>query len=340
MEPSEGGDYQKRKKRVVRTRHAQVIKIPWKIGAGCIVFLLTALIGFLVLFPSVTPQDITRISVVVVSDPMHVVSLDRETQELRVLTIPVDVTVDAVHGYGRYSLEALWKLGSIEKKEGAVLAESLEETIGLPVPYYIGRTDHEFIKGSNPEEIMANVFTFQGLFALLRGGFQTNIPAREFLAITRSRSEALSTKHQTTDLSASHVLVKETAADGTSVSVLDTERLDQIVKADYEHTNIRNERQSVSIFNTTDSPALGSRVARLLGHLGVRIVSGVNDTPALDFCRITGVSEALASFKAQVISSLDSCELVPVGESGQSDLDVRIGKAYQKRFIPFEKDVK
>lgn len=322
---------------MVKTRIRRGFTFPRKITAFLLLCIILALAGYVLLFPSIKPRDITRLTVAVISEPMQVLSLDRESNEIRTITIPTDITVDAVHGYGRYSLEALWKLGSIEKKEGIVLIQSLEEAIGLPIPYYIGRYDHGYIKGVSSEEVLSEVFTLQGLIKYIRGDYLTNIPAREFMTLVRARSEALSSKHRIMDLTSSHVLVHETLPDGTTARVLDTQRLDTIVLADYEHIRIRDEQLSVSIFNTTNSPALGSRVARLLGHLGVRVVSVGNDSPAIEKCRVTGIKDVLQSFTAQVISRLYYCDLVPVEVSGQSDLDVRIGKVYLSRFLPFSK---
>jgi hypothetical protein len=85
-----------------------------------------------------TKESGQRITFVIATSPMSLWSCDHDITECIVLNIPSEMAVDAVHGYGVYSLEALWKLGAMDKQSGSVLSESIGDALGVPVQYYIG----------------------------------------------------------------------------------------------------------------------------------------------------------------------------------------------------------
>ena len=96
-------------------------------------------------------------TVVIVGSPMYVVSIDAGSLEGVILRIPETTWIEASHGYGKYSLEALWKLGNIERNH-TLLNESLSYALGVPVQYYIApKTTRSFTTSS---EIL-NELTYQ-----------------------------------------------------------------------------------------------------------------------------------------------------------------------------------
>ena len=76
-------------------------------------------------------------TVLSIGDPMVVWSQDLQSNKFIKITIPASAQVDAVGGYGRYSLGSLWKLGAIDNKNGTLVSDSLEEALGISIPWYV-----------------------------------------------------------------------------------------------------------------------------------------------------------------------------------------------------------
>ncbi len=288
-------------------------------------FLLSAL-GIFVWFGNARGGDWA--GVVMVADPVSVLSWDKRSATFTLVTMPTDAVVESSHGYGFYPVESLWNLGAIEGKVGTVLAQSLEETLGLPVRWYIGGKRHTLLT-SKPKE----VFSLNGFFAFLRGSFATNMPPSLFWqlawAITRSRPDSI----RTIDLSST--LVTQMLADGSQSRATDANNIDVVVGSSFEDDEIRKESIAVAVYNTTESPALGTRVGRLLSHLGMRVVAVANDTPEVNRCTVSGKKKDLESLTAKRITLVYDCLLIPSVEAGRADIVVRVGKTYQARFLPF-----
>ena len=123
-------------------------------------------------------------------------------------------------------------------------------------------------------------------------------------------------------------------ADGSSALILDPAMVDSRLAHVFEDDAVRTESVSTAILNTTGMPSLGSRAARLLGNLGVSVVSVGNDTPEVKVCTVTGTRDSLLSASAKVIESVLGCRPVEISQSDQADLTARIGATYAKRFLP------
>lgn len=273
-----------------------------------------------------TENPYARETFILVSDPMIVVSLANRTVTL--ILLPSDIAAEGTHGYGTYSLAAFWKLGEIDKKDGTVLAETVSEAFGIPVTGYIGPKTGLF-------EYRDTAFaTVKAVFSL-GGRYRTNIPFKKFIDLAWflnfSRPARVNTYDFTRNSSA--VAQESVLPDGSSVRILDPQRLDAQLKTVFEDALIRRESVTVAIYNTTSMPSLGGRVGRLLTNLGVSVVTVGNDTPEIDTCTLTGSDTALKSKSAEVILSILGCK-PETGDTSRADLILKIGRAYAKRFRP------
>lgn len=255
-----------------------------------------------------TRDNLSRLTVVSIGDPMVVWSQDLRSNKFIQINIPASAQVDAVGGYGRYSLEALWKLGAIDKKNGTLVSDSLEEALGISIPWYLDVSPGRWLP-------------------------RTNMPLPLLLSwIWRTRSVK---PDRTTEVAITPqtALFVQDLPDGTRAAVVDPARVDTLVGTLFEDDVIRREHLSVTVYNTTDMPTLGSRVGRMLNRVGVFVVRVGNDSPTVDRCTVSGEAVAAKSVTARTIASIFRCVTV-VKPSEAGDLDVRVGTAYQARFLP------
>lgn len=272
-----------------------------------------------------------RFTVVAVGDPVVVWSWDRSTNRAVRIAIPAATVIDAVGGYGKYSLEALWRLGGIEKRGGTILAQSLQEALGLPIDGYISPNRPEISVAADTSFVPKPLQVSRLPFILF--DYRTNIPfvtlIRLSLAASRLRPDSVTSITMAKD----NALVEEQLPDGTVAETPDAGRLDVLFGTTFEDARVRGEGLSVSVYNTTDMVSLGSRVGKLLGRIGVFVVRVGNDTSTVDQCRIRGGKKALASTTAAVITGILGCGQEE-GTPEVADLEVRVGTAYQARFLP------
>ena len=80
---------------------------------------------------------------------MVVWSQDLQSNKFIKITIPASAQVDAVGGYGRYSLGSLWKLGAIDNKNGTLVSDSLEEALGISIPWYVDVSPGRWLPRTN-----------------------------------------------------------------------------------------------------------------------------------------------------------------------------------------------
>lgn len=277
-----------------------------------------------------------RQTLVIVGSPMTVVSWNQPDRTLTLITIPEDMEADGTHGYGTYSFEAFWKLGEIDKKDGTVLAESMSEALGVPVTWYIGPKSGLFQSASDSSAMAKDIFSVGHIVSYLSGTYRTNIPFSTFVNFVWLLQVTKPDRVQTFDFTQTPTMIADdvTIADGSHQLVLNPAMVDSRLAHVFEDDGVRTETVTAQVFNTTAIPSLGNRVARLLGNLGVSVVSVGNDTPEVEACTVSGTEDSLRSQSANVIESVLGCTPNLISSSDRADLTIRIGKTYAKRFLP------
>ncbi|OGG35785.1 hypothetical protein A2363_03620 [Candidatus Gottesmanbacteria bacterium RIFOXYB1_FULL_47_11] len=277
-----------------------------------------------------------RETIILAANPMTVFSWDNRTRNLLLVSFPADMTAEGTHGYGTYSLEAFWRLGEIDKKDGTVLSESVSEALGIPVRLFIGPKTGMFSAGQDPFTLVKQTFSFSNLWAYAAGRLRTNIHPRAFLSYIWLMSVTKPGRVDTFDFTRrpADIAREVELPDGSRQWVVDAALVDNAVKMTFEDDRVRQELVSVAVYNTTQIPSLGTRVARLLGHIGVGVVSVGNDAPEVSDCSLTGTLETLKTMSARVITDVLGCTQKEASETGRADLVVRIGSSYAKRFLP------
>lgn len=276
---------------------------------------------------------VARSAVLVAAAPVQLWSWNREDNSFVVTLFPSEAVVDAVGGYGKYSLAALWKLGFIDKKEGDVLADTLANTIAVPVPWFLGKDKTTLPVTDDPIKYAKTAFSFRGFFPYLLGRISTNMPIGQFVSFAWALSQARPDAIVTYDLVKRPVTARELLPDGSTQEIIDIQQLDVVLKSAFESEAVRGERQTVAVYNTTTTPFLGSQAARVLTNQGILVVAVGNEPEELERCSVSGLKTALSTKTAVLAKELFSCEFVETKEAQRADLIVRLGREYAKTFL-------
>ena len=285
-------------------------------------FVLLFIVGIslcIALYIFMVPQR--YLAFVIAAEPaMTLVILKPKGQKIVTFSLPGDTYIEGVGGYGKYSLSALWKLGTIDKRGGALVSESLSETLGAPITRYISG------------ERGIDLFRWRNVGTFLTGQYTTNMTLSEFIGVVKRLSDSRPGEIEEIDLAKTTLFEKKILPDGTGILEVDLGRIDPIVRGAFENEEIRGEAKRIAVVNTTEIPGLGSGVAKTLSHIGTVVVSVSNSTEAIDRCVIEVSEEARKTKTVAFIHSYYHCEIKIEALSDRADIRVLVGKGYAARF--------
>ncbi|MCX8009102.1 MAG: LytR C-terminal domain-containing protein [Patescibacteria group bacterium] len=291
-------------------------------------FFLLFLLSYIFYILSVHLLPMQRISILFLNDPVEVVSFDPKKKELVQIIFPAQTHISGIWGLGEYAVDSLWRLAATEGSPSAVVLGSVGDELGTPIQYFIGKRNNLW------EKEKGNYFSFLGLLERMRGNVETNMPFLFHVAYTRLIRSMNNHKIRQEFLGIGRGLKEKTLPDNSTILVFDRDRFDQMTNDMFFDTDIRKERLRVAVFNTTGRPFLATRVARILDRLGVLVVHVGNEEKPIEECEISGNANVLQTKTSRIIQKIFSCTLKELYEERRSDLEVRIGKAYERRFIP------
>jgi len=268
-----------------------------------------------------------RTTILFLTDPVEVVSFDPAKKQWTSVKFPARTHVAGIQGFGDYAVDALWNLAATEGNPSSVVLGSVGDELGVPIEYYVGRAGE--IWGKH-----IHFFTIHGLWERLLQRQKTNIPILLYLALTKSFRSTERHKIQTVVLEAGRGLKEQRLPDNSTSIEFDRTQFDSITADIFVDSQIRDERIRIAVFNTTGRPFLGSRVARILDRLGAMVVQVGNEESAVEDCQISGTPRNLATKTSLTIQQLFNCIPNISSDEGRADLEVFIGKAYERRFIP------
>lgn len=294
-----------------------------------IVFLVTFGIGIFVF--SLNKHE-KRLNVVLATSPVAIFSYEK-SWGARLILLPENLVIEGLQGYGNYSLEGLWKLGIIDKKKGELLRLSLEEAIALPINYYLGEKD-KLLSFSNQDiaKSLKQFFKLSQISNFAGGKWQTNMSFTAYFGLINLIESIPDEEIKVFDFQKNTVSNDEFLPDGTSRQILDTNKFDHAIDTFFEEEEVRQAGLTVAIYNTTHTPLLGNRAARLLSHLGARVVSVANDSPQIDQCEVVIQKEYAKNEFAEFIIRHYACKLLNSGEPGRANMVLRLGRDYEARF--------
>lgn len=313
-----------------RSAHLRIPRVVRLILAGVVG--LAAITLAIFLFARPLPH---RVTIALATDPVLVWSWDTHKNLVTVIALPAESVTDGAWGYGKYSLEALWKLGYIQSHQGTLLTKSLTHALALPTQYYWGVSTDSMQTLTDPLEEAKALFSWGNSAHLVSA--HTNIPLRVLAAQLWSARTAKADQFTFIDLTRAIKTVKEELPDGSKRIVIDTTQIDELLAHVFEEDAVRTERMSVAIYNTTATPALGGKVARVVNAIGAFVIAVGNDTPEIAECTIAVAQEKKDAVTVARLKEIFGCTIVAQSSEERADIALRIGKRYEAEFFPLPK---
>ncbi len=274
-----------------------------------------------------------RQSVVIVGDPVRVVSWNALKSQITILDIPQDVTIDATSGYGKYAVGSLFKLDDLDHKNGTLFVSSVSDAVGLPISWYIVPSDPKVLTEPGVSMIR-RLFSWSSILAILTHQIKSSVPLGVWLSFVAA-SQSISADG-VVSVDARNAFIDHGLPDGSSVRALDQSRLDYLTNNAFLDSGLRSEGLSVAVYNTTDIPSVGQHAARLMTRLGIQLLFVGNSHPAREDCAVVGSQKALVTKTTQFIKDYFHCKN---GESQGAldnptgaDIVVLLGKQYATQF--------
>ena len=300
--------------------HILPLSIVALLGVGVFLFLRT--------FFSPIPF---RQTVVIVSDPIHVVSFDAKNRKITTVDIPLDTSIPAALGYGKYTVRALVSLDDIDHHNGSLISGSISNALGLPISGYI-RPDTA-TDGPMTLEQLRHIFSYGSVPAVLMNRSHRSIEWVSWIRFVGSvGSMSADSWHP---IQIAQAIVPMASPDGSTVPTLDESRVDYIIDTSFFDTGIRAEGTSVAVYNTTDVPSVGLRASRQMSRVGMQLIYVGNSDAVVKRCVVVGSDTLQKTKTAQFIKAYYGCEAKKdegLGKETGADIVVLLGTDFAARY--------
>ncbi len=270
-----------------------------------------------------------RQAFVITTEPLRILSWDKSRIALQVVSIPSDILISGAFGYGQYSLVAMRTLDTMDHKNGQLLSESVAQAVGVPIT---GTIITESQSSDRPVlESLKKIFSWRSIGVRIVGRIGTTVSLSDWIhlvfmvhALGTDDIEVLNLTSAVNDL---------VRPDGTTVHVLDSEKVDYIVGNTLHDARLRNENKTVTIINTTMVFGIGSKVARMINRFGIQVVSVGNEAQAITHCELATDNRTRSSLTYKFLKVYFKCRDTDVaGDSAVSDITIRLGSSIAELF--------
>lgn len=271
-----------------------------------------------------------RQTVVIVADPIHVVSFDAKNRKITTVDIPLDTVIPAALGYGKYSVKALISLDDIDHHNGVLISGSISNALGLPISGLIkSRTN---VDGAMNLDRLRKIFSFGSIPSVLIAKNQSvswELWGRLVMSVASMNVDAWH------PINISQAIIDTVSADGSSVLSLDESRVDYIIDTAFFDSGIRSEGVSVAVYNTTDVSSVGLRASRQLSRVGMQLIYVGNKDLDVTRCVVAGADSMKHTKTVLFIRDYYDCDIKQdesIGKDTGADIVVLLGEDFAKRY--------
>ncbi|MFZ2024931.1 MAG: hypothetical protein WAV51_01435 [Microgenomates group bacterium] len=318
---------------MVKTRQKRTHRFFLGVLVG--VFLL-AIGGILAFFICTSQIPRGRLGIVLQGNPTMFVSWESDRSRFAIFLLPESMQIEAVQGYGWYGLDALWKLDLMDRHGGTVYKNSIQDALASPVRWYatgVNTADQVTDKGSAIGTIQHRL-SFLNIFHMIVSG-KTNIQPFEAWYVWNQIQQMGSDSMTLYDFQHGQLSSDITMPDETIIPRFDSAKYDALVGNTLEDTPFRQEGLRIALYNTTGTPGIAQKIARLIEHMGGFVVFvGNEEHPTMGNCEVTGENSMLSSRTAQFFRTFYGCSLHETLEGkGRADIIVRLGTGIEKQYM-------
>lgn len=273
----------------------------------------------------------SRVNLVLITDPIGVVSFDPQEKTLTLVLIPSQTYVEVPHGFSFYRFGAVYDLGELDKRGGTLLMETAQEFLGAPMGGYIK------VQSTKDEDIKNTVRQTLGMASVvpvLRGNpaVKTNLTAYDLFRLWWSTRQVRSDKIKALNLDDLGVLENIGLPDGTAIKQADPTALDGKVGKFFAEDKILEENLKIEVLNSTQQVGIGNRVARLIQNMGGEVVNVGSIEAEISQCQIKFNSKVSNDFTLTRLARIFNCQKSETKDrENRSDLTVILGREYAEK---------
>ena len=241
---------------------------------------------------------------------------DPGLEKITNIIIPRNTEVEVARQLGRWKIRSVRELGENEDLEGKLLAETVVKHFKFPVAAWADAPALGFAEGDFLGIIKASLLPYKS---------NLGIGDRLKLGIFSIRIKNL--KRESIAFSEENILKKVTLIGGEEGYVL-AGRLPNYIIALFSNPNITDNGATVTILDATETPNIAEEMGEVIEVMGVKLASIKKEEVDASDCEIKGKNKELLEEIARVFS----CKELKVEPEGNYDLEIKIGKAFPKRF--------
>jgi hypothetical protein len=288
---------------------------------------------------------------------LYLIEVNELNESIRLLRLPVTITVEVAQGMGKYRLENVFALGAIkDKKENmSLLKTTLEKELAIQIDRYLAVDNQTavFLEdnlasgnwGELPEpldvklpQLLADyrqkctgITAYFSLLKVMREGkthFQTNLSGNELSALCQNVGRVEEAKFSISVLPDDFYLEEQTE-DGQYVQILDQVKLDFFMQNNFYDYGVRQERLKVKVYNGSTIPKVAAKAARFVVNSGAEVIE-IDNAEEVSQTQIIANethrnSETVRRYRALfegkvVVTPIDSVE--------REDIKIVVGKAW------------
>ena len=301
------------------------------LGAICLLFLF----GKLILSYRKRVWEKGRLNFILANELALVFSLSPEEENLTVIKIPQKTYIEVTRGFGLYKIESVYPLGELEERGGELLAETVQEFLGISIEGYLRIRSRLDALGSrsDKEEIIELKRKITSWRVFFKEDLETNFSLWDIVKIWLNLKKISAGKIRFIDLEERMVLTEFSLLDGGVGKKGDPLLIDNLLKDFFFEPEIRKEKISVEVLNGTDCSGLGKKAARMITNLGAKVVKVADGEEKVEQCQIKGNEKALKSFTSSKIKKIFGCQEI---KSEKEELILIIGADYYRKLFSMD----
>jgi len=249
-----------------------------------------------------------RILVLHQSDPSHlsqieVVSVWPDTRKAVSVSMPPDVFIGVVGGYGSYRIAALEELGRVENVGSALLSDSVGFLLGMPI--------HQVVRQQGTK---LNVSSARQM--ILREGLTGKRSLAEAMEIRDMLAQIRGTSVEKYELSEKNTLYHQSNIDGTDSLHFEQALVNRFVTDNLSAMWPAAAAIQVAAINASGKPQMAALWSRYVRVGGFDLVSVTDQQTLLEKTKIVYASkELMESVPGKALRSLLPFAAVEVGET-------------------------
>lgn len=292
-----------------------------------IILVIVAIFSFLLLkfSPFGSWEGKTRFTVAVAGNSVLVVSYNPFDNSLSEVLLPQDMYVETTFGYGNYRLGKVFEVGELDKRGGELLKTTVSETLGVSLDGFVKLNNQDL-----PWEKTEKNFFLNLLISSPR--VKTDLSVLDLGRFALKAFFVKSPKITFLNLQRAGVLETEILPDGNKVLTVNSQ-LDRVLKDLFREDSLILEKLELTVFNSTKIVGLAEKASRLLGSMGLLVVTTANYVKPLSSCEIYTTPSLVKTLTVKKLARVFACTVKNevFGES-RSDISLVLGEKYGRLF--------